>query len=98
MWTGCTYRAATLTENPCSKRHRHKRRFAVTPSAYREKKWKRGGKSQHSKIGPVNKGEDVAGNAVVCGRGDETDTIARCHGKLRVRESGKRAAAFFVKA
>ena len=32
---------------------------------------KRGGKEQHSKIGPVNKGEDAAGNAVVCGRGDE---------------------------
>ena len=55
------------------------------PSAYLEKNWKRGGKAQ--KIGPVNNGEDEAGNAVACGWGDETGTFARCHGKLRVRKS-----------
>ena len=54
---------------------------------------KRGGKEQHSKIGPVNNGEDVAGNAVVCWRGDETDTFACCHGKLRVRKSSVEVAA-----
>jgi hypothetical protein len=54
---------------------------------------KRGGKEQHSKIGPVNNGEDVATNAVAGGRGDETGKIARCHGKRRVRKSGRAAAS-----
>ncbi len=57
--------------------------------------WKRGGKEQHSKIRPVNHGEDVAdvAEAWLCvGRGDETDTNARCGGAAGAQERGKRAA------
>ena len=38
---------------------------------------KRGGKEQHSKIGPVNNGEDVAEAWLCVGRGDESGTNAR---------------------
>ena len=37
---------------------------------------KRGGKEQHSKIGPVNNGEDVAEAWLCVGRGDESGTNA----------------------
>ncbi len=56
---------------------------------------KRGDRDQHSKIGPVNNDEYVAGNADARhGVGEETKR-ARLRGAVeqRVRESGKRAAA-----
>jgi hypothetical protein len=40
----------------------------------------RGGKEQHSKIGPVNDGEDVAEAWLYVGRGDKSGTNARCGG------------------
>jgi ABC-type sugar transport system ATPase subunit len=88
-------RVAPTAPNCCdldrSKRHRHKKEIRMYAKCVSGEEMKRGGKEQHSKIGPVNNGQDVTRNAVAGGRGDETGTIARCHGK-RVRKSGKRAA------
>ena len=51
---------------------------------------KRGGKEQHSKIGPVNNGEDVA----ECGWGGETNRARMCAvAELRVRESTREERA-----
>ena len=47
---------------------------------------KRGGKEQHSKIGPVNNGEDVAEAWLCVGRADESGTNARCGGAAGARE------------